>query len=50
MQDATVVSSWKRFIDKAKELIIPRPMTPGVPEKDAPQLANWEGEGGKSPV
>jgi hypothetical protein len=54
MQDTTLATSWKRISDKLKGLINSRgvervqdTLPPNAKEKDDPQLASWEGEGGK---
>lgn len=55
MQDTTSTTSWKRFTEKLKGLIIPRKvlhvrdtLPPFIKGTDAPRLVNWEVEGGKS--
>lgn len=44
MQEVKLIPAWKRFIEKVKDLIIPRPLPPTGPSE------KWEDEGGKSPA
>ncbi len=55
MQHMPETTSWKRISDKVKGLMDPRraervknALPLKTQEKDAAQLASWEGEGGKS--
>jgi hypothetical protein len=55
MRDDTMITSWRRFSDTFKGLVNPgrgagvqnMPPAPAQQEKDGPQLATWEDEGGK---